>query len=135
MKRYKVPDKKNALSLINAAEIEVNFAISLERSEKSASTIVRNIYEGFRMLGDAILINEGISSEDHLLPINALIKLDVKTKRPLKLIDGLRKLRHNINYNGYSPSLDEMNDVISIAESCFSPLLEKVKNMVEARSV
>ena len=74
------------------------------------------------MLGDALLIAQGIKSEDHILPIRELLKLKVKTSRPIYLIDNLRRLRHNINYYGYSPKLVEVVDVVSIAKSCFKPL-------------
>jgi len=56
--RYKRPDKKNALSLAEAAQRELNFTLKLELNEESASTIIRNIYESFRMLGDAILVSQ-----------------------------------------------------------------------------
>ena len=130
MNRFKLPDKKNSESLIMAAEREIKFALTLKKSSESSATIVRNIYEGFRMLGDAILVNEGISSEDHLMPINRLIKLDVKTKKPLRLIDNLRRLRHNINYNGYSPSMEELVEGIELVEGCFYSLLDKIKEIV-----
>ena len=102
----------------------MSFTLSLKPSETSGTTIVRNIYECFRMLGDALLVANGIKSQDHIAPINELLKLKVKTSRPIYLIDNLRKLRHNINYYGYSPKLVEVEDVISLAQSCFEPLLE-----------
>ena len=122
--RHKVPDKKNALSIIEASKKDMDFTLTLKLSEKSGPTIVRNIYECFRMLGDALLVANGIKSQDHIAPINELLKLKVKTSRPIYLIDNLRKLRHNINYYGYSPKLVEVEDVISLAQSCFEPLLE-----------
>jgi len=64
------------------------------------------------------------------MPINRLIKLDVKTKKPLRLIDNLRRLRHNINYNGYSPSMEELVEVIELVEGCFYSLLDKIKEIV-----
>ena len=43
--RYKRPDYKNALSIITAARKEMEFTLTIEPSENSASTIIRNIYE------------------------------------------------------------------------------------------
>ena len=122
--RYKRPDKKNALSIIEAAKRDMNFTLSLEINEKSGSTIVRTIYECFRMLGDAILVAKGIESEDNVMPIKELLKVRVDTSRPINLIENLRRLRHNINYYGYKPNLDEVKDVISIAKNCFEPLFK-----------
>jgi len=108
----------------------MDFTLSLEVTEEAGATIIRNIYEGFRMLGDALLVAKGIKSTDHIMPIKELLKLQVSTSRPIRLIEGLRQLRHNINYYGYSPKLVEVEDVISIAKSCFNPLLDGVLNQL-----
>jgi len=129
--RYKKPDKKNALSIIEAAERDMKFTLNLKATDLSSTTIIRNIYECFRMLGDALLVSKGIDSKDHLAPINELLKLNVRTKRPINLIENLRRLRHNINYYGYKPILEETIDVISIAESIFYPLVKVVRVEVE----
>ena len=129
--RYKRPDNKNALSIVNAAKKDMKFTLTIEITEQSGATIVRNIYECFRMLGDALLVAKGIKSEDHITPIKELLKLQVSTTRPISLIENLRKLRHNINYYGYSPKLIEVEDVVSLAKSCFNPLLEAVLNQIK----
>lgn len=126
MTRYKRPDKKDALSIIHAAKREMEFTLSLEITDKSGATIIKNIYECFRMLGDALLVLKGIESQDHIEPIKELLKLNVKTSRPLGVISNLRILRHNINYYGYSPKLEEVKDVIAIAKDCFEPLFGEV---------
>ncbi len=126
--RYKRPDRKNALSIIDAAERDMKFTLSIEPTEASGPTIVRNIYECFRMIGDAILVSKGVESEDHIAPIRELAKIKVKTDRPINLVDNLRRLRHNINYYGYTPKLQEVKDTISIAKSIFQPLLNYMKD-------
>lgn len=126
MNRYKRPDKKNALSILEAAKRDLNFTLSIKPTEESGSTIIRNIYESFRMLGDALLISKGVESQDHITPIKELLKIKVITSRPINLIDNLRRLRHNINYYGYKPNLNEVNDVILIAKSCFEPLFKAI---------
>jgi len=124
--RYKRPDNKNALSLIEAAKKDMEFTLSMEVSEASGPTIVRNIHECFRKLGDALLIMQGIESEDHVAPIRELMKVKAETARPISLLDNLRRMRININYYGYKPSLDEVKEAISIAKSVFEPLLKAV---------
>lgn len=124
--RYRRPDKKNAISIAEAAKRDMDFTLLMKPSEEAGPTIVRNVYESFRMIGDALLVAKGIESEDHVTPIKELLKVDVITPRPINLIDNLRKLRHNINYYGYRPTLMEVKDAISIAESCFKPLLKSV---------
>ena len=127
MIRIKHPDKKNALSILKAAEREMDYTLKLQISEESAFNIIRNIYECFRMLGDARLISKGFASQDHVEQIKELESVSVKTDRPVKLIDTLRRLRHNINYYGYVPSKAEAEDAISIAKACLNPLLEAIK--------
>src|SRR3989344_25973 len=102
--RIKRPDKKNALSIIN---------------------------ECFRMLGDAKLVSKGIVSKDHIEQIKELESISVETKRPIGLINNLRKLRHNINYYGYIPKKEEAEDAVSIAKDCFYPLLKEIKRDLE----
>ena len=130
--RVKHPDKKNALSIILAAEKEMKFTLKQEITEESSFNIVRNIYECFRMLGDAKLISKGIVSKDHIDQIKELERINVETTRPIKLIDSLRKLRHNINYYGYLPNKSEAEDAISIAKSCFYQLLNAIKKDIQA---
>ena len=129
--RYRVPDMKNALSIIEASKRDMRYTLTLRLAEDSGATIVRNIYECFRMLGDALLVAKGIQSQDHIMPIQELLKLKADTSRPIYLIDNLRKLRHNINYYGYSPKIVEVEDVISLAKSCFEPLLEVVRKEID----
>lgn len=132
--RIKRPDTKDAQSLLEAAHQEMNFTLnSLTVSPESASTIIRNIYECFRMLGDALLTWKGIESTDHLQPIHEILKLDVNTIRPLQVIDHLRRLRHNINYYGYKPSVEEAQEAISIAHSCFEAVYKKIKAFIEEK--
>jgi len=132
MIRYKNPDKKNALSIIESSKKEMEFTLTMEITEKSASTITRNIYESFRMLGDALLISKGIKAEDHITQIKALLKLKVETARPISLIDNLRRLRHNINYYGYRPKIEEVEDAVSLAKACFKPLFNAVQSEITA---
>lgn len=128
----KKPDIKKSLSLIESSKRDINYTLSLKISEESANTIVRNIYESFRMLGEAILTARGIKSEDHVLPISELTSLKIQTKRPLNFLDNLRKLRRNINYYGYSATKEEAGDILNFAKSCFDDVLIEVKRKIES---
>mgnify|MGYP001444930403 CR=1 FL=1 len=131
MERYKRPDKKNALSILEASKREMDYTLSLKLGEESGPTIIRNIYESFRMLGDALLVNKGIESQDHLAPLRELSKMNVKTKRPIELIETLRILRHNINYYGYKPKVLEVEDVINFAKAVFYDVFDEVKKRID----
>ena len=129
--RIKHQDKKNSISILNAAEREMQFTLKQTVTDESAFNIIRNISESFRMLGDARLVSRGVVSRDHIEQIKELETIQVKTERPIKLIDTLRKLRHNINYYGYIPTKAEAEDAISIAHACFNQLLTQIKKELE----
>lgn len=128
----KKPDIKKALSLIESAKKDIYYTFSLKVSEDSANTIIRNVYESFRMLGEAILTSKGIKSEDHILPINELTSLKISTSRPLNILDNLRKLRRNINYYGYCSTIAEAEDILNFAKLCFDSVLKEIKRRIKA---
>ena len=129
--RLKHPDKKNASSILDASSKQMKYTLTLESNDNSAFNIIRNIYECFRMLGDALLITQGIESKDHLAPIHELIKIKVETPRSIRLVDHLRRMRHNINYYGYNPKKEEADDAISLSKACFEHLLNAVNKEIE----
>ncbi len=129
--REKHHDLKNALSIISAAEKEMQFTLKQVVSDESAFNIIRNIYECFRMLGDARLVLRGIVSQNHEEQIRELSLVEAKTERPIGLIDTLRKLRHSINYYGYIPTRAEAEDALSIAKACFYPLIDSIKKEIK----
>ncbi|MBI4144253.1 HEPN domain-containing protein [Candidatus Woesearchaeota archaeon] len=129
--RSKQPDAKQALSLVISAEKDIKFTLNIEVSEASTNTIVRNTYESFRMLGEAMLIKKGIKSQDHVSMIKEITTLNIQTERPLMIIERLRKLRHNINYYGYRATIQDAEDAISLAKSCFEPALKEIKRILK----
>jgi len=115
---------------LEAARKDMDFTLTIKPGIDSGPTIVRNIYECFRMLGEAVLIAEGVETEDHVTKIRALMKIHAKTSRPINIIDNLRILRHKMNYYGYRPGLPEINDAISTANSLFEPLAYAVEKKI-----
>lgn len=130
----KKPDIKKAFSLIESSRKDMEYTLTLSLSKASANTIIRNVYECFRMLGEALLTAKGIKSEDHVVPISELIKLKISAARPISILDNLRRTRRNINYYGYSTTLEEAKDTIDFAKSCFEPALREVKRQIEELS-
>ena len=129
--RKKSPDVEKANSLIESAEKEIKFSLSLDIRDESANTIIKNVYESFRMLGEALLVKKGIMYTDHIQSINELLKININTPRPTYLLENLRKLRHKINYNGYRANIDEAKEAVSITKSCFPSLLSEVKKLIK----
>ena len=128
--RNKIPDKQEALSIIESSKKDMDYTLTLQISEDSANTIIRNVYECFRMLGEALLISRGISTSDHIAMINELMKIDLDSSYPLPLLDNLRRLRHSINYYAYRASKEEAEYAINLAKNNFKILFIKVKEMI-----
>lgn len=131
--RHKKPDTKNAQSILDAAERKMKFTLTLPVTEESASTIASNIYECFRMLGDALFVKIGIQDSEHKEAIEEVCQLKIETQRPISAIRNLRHLRHNINYYGYEPSIDEVKDIKDLAHNCFEPAITKIRVQIEKR--
>lgn len=127
IERIKHPDRKNASSILDASIRQMNYTLTLKVTDESAFNIIRNIYECFRMLGDALAVSKGEVIEDHIGQVSALEKLNLKLSRPLIIVDKLRRMRHNINYYGYNPNKEEAEDAISFAKSCFDETAEAVR--------
>ena len=128
--RQRVPDLKKAMSMLDAAEKDMRFILSLSVSLDSGQTIISRVYEDFRMLGDAFLLSQGkeaVGENHHEIMLEALFELPVKTERPLRALLSLKSLRHNINYRGYIPSLLEIEDAQSLAKVLFPILLKDLR--------
>ena len=134
MIRRTTPDKDKAKSMIFAAELDMAFVSSLPITTESAQSIIRGIYEDFRILGDALLTVKGFKAsgiDHHTQMIDALIKLNVKTTRPLLLLNDLKRTRHQINYNGYVPTENDVKYVIELKEAFWKDILGEVKKQTE----
>ena len=129
--RIKRPDTKNALSIIESSKRQMEFTFSIKISPESSETVIRNIYECYRMLGDALLVKKGIESQDHLEPLNELSKLKVSTSRPINIIETLRLLRHNINYYGYKPNIEEVEYAVNFAKDSYKDVYNQIVKMIK----
>lgn len=133
MIRRRVPDFAKARSILAAAKIDMGFVESMAVSRKSSQSIVRGIYEDFRMLGDALLAAQGFEAsgpDHHEEMIDALVRLQVKAPRPLMLLHEIRKLRHRVNYGGYVPSEEEARYVLSIKEALWKSVLAEAERII-----
>lgn len=123
-------DKKKAKSLITAAHRDNTFTQTLPITEHSAATIIRNLYECFRMLGEARLALAGIKSSDHSTQIRELLRMKVHTTRPLQAIETLKTLRHRINYDGYAPTTAQAENAKDLSKACFDACYRAVQEEI-----
>ena len=133
----RTPDKPKAKGMVSAAELDMEFISSLPITTKSTQSIIRGVYENFRILGDALLTAQGFKTEGvdhHTQMIEALIKLDIKTTRPLILLKDLKKMRHQINYNGYVPTDNDVKYALELKKAFWDAVLGEVKKQIESQS-
>lgn len=134
MIRRKTPDKAKARSMLAAAVLDMEFIASLQITTKATQSIARGIYENFRILGDALLTAKGFETagtDHHTQMIEALVKLNIKTPRPLLLLNELKRIRHKINYQGYIPTENDVKYVIDIKEALWNLVLDEVRKQIE----
>lgn len=136
MIRNRSPDFAKANSMLTAVVEDMTFLETIITSPKAKQTLIRGIYENFRLLGEALLTAKGLEAtgtDHHAEMIAALIHLNVKTTRPLETLHILRKLRHAINYEGYIPTAQDVADTLSIKNDLWQPLLTDVKRTIEEK--
>ena len=120
--------------MVAAATRDMGVMDKITSIENAGSTIIRGVYENFRMLGDAVLTAQGgeeMGTHHHREMIAVLTKLPVKSDRSILVLQKLRKLRHKINYEGYIPEEEEVKYVISVKKALWKPVLDAVKKQVE----
>ena len=125
-------DIQKARSLLSAAKRDYEFTLTITPSPQSSATIIRNVYESFRMLGEAKLALSGIKSADHSMQIQELIRLPVDTKRPLQALQEIKRIRHSINYDGYEPRVTQAEDALDIARACFLSCYELIIQEIQS---
>lgn len=125
------PDKKRAASMIEAAEREMDYVVHQAMKAEAAATLVRAMYECFRMVGDALLLARGFEAKDHHVMIDEVLHMDVETPQPLVVLDRLRRTRMKINYEGYFPTKEELDDFHSFSRACWQPVLTAAKKRLE----
>ncbi len=125
------PDKAKARSLLSAAAQDIRTAQELTIRKHTARTVVRNIYEAFRMLGEARLALAAIKSGDHDTQLQEVLRLEIHTTPPLRNLEHLKQLRHAINYKGYQPESEEVREALLLAQLVFPVCLQAVTRECE----
>ncbi len=131
MNATNAPDIGKARSLLQTSEREMQYLLTLAQTPDSASTIVSRIYECFHQLGQALLMLDG-QTGNHEERIKAIISLNITASRPIQALDWLRRVRQNINYNGYQASTEDLAEAIFLVKTFWKPVLAEVKRRVNA---
>lgn len=76
---------------------------------------------------------EATGIDHHNDMINELFLINVKTLRPVQALLNVKSARNKVNYHGYIPGIEEINDSLSMITSLFKPLLEAIKKEIERK--
>lgn len=131
--RTRRPDISLATSMLDAADADMRYVLSLPRQEKGGATILRGIYEAFRQAGNAMLRADGIESEGHDAHIGKVIRLNSATTRTIRVLETLKRVRNNINYQGYSPGIADLTDFASFADENWNIVLKDARRYIQLR--
>ncbi|PIN75351.1 hypothetical protein COV18_04140 [Candidatus Woesearchaeota archaeon CG10_big_fil_rev_8_21_14_0_10_37_12] len=122
-------DKALAKSLIEMSQIHLDFASSIQITEKNASPLLVNYYESLREICEAICSLQGYKVYSHEA-FTAYLNEQLKEERLAEKFDRLRKLRNGINYYGKQVSKEETQTSAEEIKQIIKELKEKyLKNL------
>lgn len=137
----KSPDKEIVKSLLNSAGDAVETQIEKTLTEKSATSIFREVYEALRQLGDALWWMEGYEAQRHEASIEIIKTADFLTpeqKVKTLALDRLKTIRHDINYRGFKVSVSQAEEIIdlwnSVSKSIHSFLKKQLNGKTEEKT-
>ncbi len=95
------PDKKRIFELLKMIELRISFWNSHQFSDEYASLVVEGYYEIIKELLLALMLKEGLSSDNHECLISFLKEKYPFLLREVSLIYQLKGVRNDIAYRGF----------------------------------
>lgn len=129
--RIRDKDNERVKSIISSAEKNADFTKTIAITEKSSDLIFREIYESIRQLGDAKLWLLGYEPRTHEVSLDILKDLDIKDKLKLNSLDRFKKIRHDLNYRGFSTTLEQAKEIIEFWNKCGKEIIKILKKDLE----
>ncbi len=129
MLRKRSPDMKQADTLIDAANERASIAKAIPLSEKSATTILSELYESFKNLGNARwwVLGYKPTKDAHVVSMLIISKAQIAHAYKVQNIDRFRQLRNKANYDGYRVTLGEAKEILGLWNEVSEELIEWVK--------
>ena len=110
--RPKQVDIEKIKSLIDSSKSNAEVALKIKLDEKSATVIFRELYECIRQLSEALWMINGYEPKTHEVALESLTELEIKSKLKLNHLDRYRKIRHDINYQGFQATLEQAKEIL-----------------------
>jgi len=109
--RKSMPNRIRASSLFESSILAIETAKTIQLSQNSSKSVLRELYEGLREYCEAIGYSKGYQFLDH--ESIGLFLRDVLNEQSLsKKFDRYRKLRNGINYYGESIDIETVKEAL-----------------------
>ena len=128
--RPKQIDIEKIKSLINSSKSNADIALRIKLDEKSATVIFRELYECIRQLSEALWMLDGYEPKTHEIALESLKEIEIKNKLKLNHLDRYRKIRHDINYQGFQSTLEQAKEILDFWKTAGKEILVVLEKMI-----
>jgi len=125
--RNRQQDLEKIKSMINSAEVNARVTQDIKINDSTATLVFREAYESIRQLGDAKLWLIGYEPKNHEVSMAILKEFDIEDKIKLNSLDRLKKIRHDINYQGFRASVEQAGEILEFWNKCGIEILRILK--------
>jgi len=94
-------DKDKIKSILKMCSVRLNFAKKQEINDETASLITEDYYETIKELLTALLLKNGLKSNNHECLISYFKKNYPDYEYEANIVYELKNIRNRINYNGF----------------------------------
>lgn len=133
--RNRQRDLEKIKSMINSAEVNSKVTQDIKIDNNTATLVFREIYESIRQLGDVKLWLTGYEPQNHEVSMEILKEFDIKDKVKLNSLDRLKKIRHDINYQGFRASVIQAEEILEFWNKCGVEILRILKKEIRVSDI
>lgn len=121
------PDKEKIKSIQKICKIRLRVVDSIALDEETASVIATEYYEIIKELLTAILLKDGLKSDNHECLISFFKMKFPKYEYEVKTIHQLKNVRNRVSYDG----IFVRKDYIEMNQSEFKHIIELLKGVLQ----
>jgi hypothetical protein len=88
------------------------------------------MYESIRQLGDASWRILGYEPLNHEITLDGLKNYNIKYNLKLNLLPRFKKIRNDINYNGFQASVNQAEEIIDFWNKCCKEIINILNSKI-----
>lgn len=128
--RSKEVNPSRIMSMLDSSKLNADVAIGIPLNDKSATLVLREIYESIRQLGDAKWGILGFEAQNHDVSLEILKSINIKNKFNLNYLSRFKKIRHDANYRGFRVSVSQAEEIIDFWNKCGKEIINLIKKEI-----